>query len=121
MQPSSTSAARPNTPTPSGTITSSVIFLPTASPMGIRRLTPTPTISLTTSTFTAWGHECRITGGHQWDIWDNQGQKWHPTGITCNPNNNAWNHLTIQVQRTSDNHAVPDHHPQRPDRHSQLL
>jgi len=53
-----------------------------------------------------WGHECRITGGHQWDIWDNQGQKWHPTGIACNPNNNAWNHLTIQVQRTSDNHLL---------------
>jgi hypothetical protein len=53
-----------------------------------------------------WGHECRIAGGHQWDIWDNQKQAWHPTGIACNPLNNAWNHLTIQVQRTSDNHLV---------------
>jgi hypothetical protein len=53
-----------------------------------------------------WGHECRISGGHEWDIWDNPGQKWHPTGIACNPNNNAWNHLTIQVQRTSDNHLL---------------
>jgi hypothetical protein len=53
-----------------------------------------------------WGHECRIAGGHQWDIWDNQGQTWHPTGIACNPNNKAWNHLTIQVQRTSDGHLL---------------
>lgn len=53
-----------------------------------------------------WGHECRIVGGNQWDIWDNQGQKWHPTGIPCNPVNNAWNHLVIQVQRTSANHLL---------------
>lgn len=53
-----------------------------------------------------WGHECRIAGGHQWDIWDNQKQAWHATGIPCNPLNNAWNHLTIQAQRTSDNHLI---------------
>ena len=53
-----------------------------------------------------WGHECRIAGGNQWDIWDNQGQKWHPTGVACNPNNKAWNHLTIQVQRTSDGNLL---------------
>jgi hypothetical protein len=53
-----------------------------------------------------WGHECRIAGGNEWDIWDNPGQKWHPTGIPCNPVNNSWNHLVIQVQRTSDNHLL---------------
>ena len=53
-----------------------------------------------------WGHECRIAGGQQWDIWDNPGQRWHPTGIPCNPINNAWNHLVIQVQRTSANHLL---------------
>lgn len=53
-----------------------------------------------------WGHECRIAGGNQWDIWDNQGQKWHPTGVACNPNNKTWNHLTLQVQRTSDGHLL---------------
>jgi hypothetical protein len=53
-----------------------------------------------------WGHECRIAGGNQWDIWDNPGQKWHPTGIPCNPVSNSWNHLVIQVQRTSDNHLL---------------
>ncbi len=50
-----------------------------------------------------WGHECRIAGGNQWDVWDNVAQVWHPTGIPCNPINNAWNHLVLQVQRTSDN------------------
>jgi hypothetical protein len=53
-----------------------------------------------------WGHECRIAGGHEWDIWDNPGQKWHATGIPCNPVSNAWNHLVLQAQRTSDNHLL---------------
>jgi hypothetical protein len=53
-----------------------------------------------------WGHECRIAGGNEWDIWDNQGQKWHPTGVACNPVNNSWNHLVIQVQRTSNNRLL---------------
>jgi hypothetical protein len=53
-----------------------------------------------------WGHECRIAGGNEWDIWDNPGQKWHPTGIACNPVSNSWNHLVIQVQRTSDNQLL---------------
>jgi len=53
-----------------------------------------------------WGHECRIAGGHEWDIWDNPGQKWHATGIPCNPVSNSWNHLVLQAQRTSDNHLL---------------
>jgi hypothetical protein len=53
-----------------------------------------------------WGHECRIAGGHEWDIWDNINQHWVPTGIACHPNSNSWNHLTIQVQRTSDNQLL---------------
>jgi len=28
------------------------------------------------------------------------------SGIPCNPKSNAWNHLTIQVQRTSDGHLL---------------
>jgi hypothetical protein len=52
-----------------------------------------------------WGHECRIMGGHQWDIWDNPGQKWIPTGIPCNPVN-GWNHVVLNAQRTSDNHLL---------------
>jgi hypothetical protein len=50
-----------------------------------------------------WGHECRIAGGHEWDIWNNVSKKWVPTGISCYPNDNSWNHLTIQVERTWDN------------------
>ncbi len=48
-----------------------------------------------------WGHECRLAGGHEWDIWDNVNKHWSPTGVPCYPKNNAWNHLVIKVQRTS--------------------
>ena len=69
-----------------------------------------------------WGHECRVAGGNEWDIWDNPGQKWHPTGVACNPVANAWNHLVLQVQRTSDNQTpVRIDHAQWQHRHSQLL
>jgi hypothetical protein len=53
-----------------------------------------------------WGHECRIDGGHQWDTWSNPGGHWVASGIPCNPISNAWNHLIINVQRTSDNHLL---------------
>lgn len=53
-----------------------------------------------------WGHECRVGGGHEWDIWNNVAGKWVPTGVACNPLENAWNHLIIQVQRTSDNQLL---------------
>ena len=50
-----------------------------------------------------WGNQCNILGGHVWDIWDNTSQQWVSSGVPCNPVNNSWNHLTIQVQRESDN------------------
>jgi hypothetical protein len=50
-----------------------------------------------------FGHECRVGAGHEWDIWNNQARHWVATGIPCNPKSNDWNHLVIQVQRTSDN------------------
>ena len=53
-----------------------------------------------------WGHECRIEGGNEWDVWDNTNYKWVATGIPCYPNMNAWNHLVIQVSRTSDNQLL---------------
>jgi len=53
-----------------------------------------------------WGHECRIDGGHEWDTWSNPGQHWVASGVPCNPKSNAWNHLTLQVQRTSDGHLL---------------
>ena len=53
-----------------------------------------------------WGHECRIAGGNEWDVWDNVGMKWVPTGISCYPLENAWNHLTVQGERTSSNQLL---------------
>jgi hypothetical protein len=53
-----------------------------------------------------WGHECRVAGGNEWDIWDNINSTWIPTGIACNPLSNSWNHVTIQVERTSDNQLL---------------
>lgn len=50
-----------------------------------------------------WGNQCRVAGGNQWDIWDNVNAKWVPTGVACYPVNNSWNHVTIQMQRESDN------------------
>lgn len=51
-----------------------------------------------------WGHECRgYLAGNQWDIWDNVGNKWRPTGVACYFKVNAWNHLVIEVERTTDN------------------
>jgi hypothetical protein len=50
-----------------------------------------------------WGNQCRIAGGHEWDIWDNVNVRWVSTGVACNPINNGWNHVTIQVQRESNN------------------
>src|SRR5215469_203200 len=52
-----------------------------------------------------WGHECRINGGHEWDTWSNPGNHWVPSGIPCNPVN-GWNHLIINVQRTSNNQLL---------------
>jgi hypothetical protein len=50
-----------------------------------------------------WGTQCRIAGGNEWDVWDNVNAQWVPTGVACNPISNEWNHVTIQVQRESDN------------------
>ena len=57
-----------------------------------------------------WGTQCRIAGGHTWDVWDNVNWHWVSTGVPCNPVNNSWNHLTLEMERTSDNkllyHAI---------------
>ncbi len=50
-----------------------------------------------------WGHECRLAGGYEWDTWNNGAQHWVPSGIPCKPIPNAWNHLVIQVERTTGN------------------
>ena len=53
-----------------------------------------------------YGHQCRIANGNQWDIWDNSKGQWIPTGVPCYPKSGQWNHLTLKVQRTSDNHET---------------
>lgn len=53
-----------------------------------------------------FGHQCRIANGNQWDIWDNSKGQWIPTGVPCYPKSGQWNHLTLKVQRTSDNHET---------------
>jgi len=53
-----------------------------------------------------WGHECRVAGGNEWDIWDNVNMKWVPTGISCYPLENQWNHLVVTVSRNSSNQLV---------------
>lgn len=53
-----------------------------------------------------WGHECRVAGGNEWDYWDNGNAKWVPTGIPCYPLTNQWNHVILQVQRTSNNQLL---------------
>jgi len=53
-----------------------------------------------------FGHECRIDSGNQWDIWDNSKGQWIPTGVPCYPKSGQWNHVTLKVQRTSDDHET---------------
>jgi hypothetical protein len=53
-----------------------------------------------------WGHECRIAGGNEWDVWDNLNARWVPTGVACNPVSNSWNHVTIKVQRTTSDQLL---------------
>jgi hypothetical protein len=53
-----------------------------------------------------WGTECRVAGGNGWDVWDNVTGHWTYTGVSCNPLSNAWNHLTIKVQRTSSDQLL---------------
>jgi hypothetical protein len=50
-----------------------------------------------------WGHQCNLVNGQVWDIWDNTGHTWVSTGVPCHPVNDGWNHLTLQVQRESNN------------------
>jgi hypothetical protein len=49
-----------------------------------------------------WGTQCNHLGDGDWDILDNVTQQWVSTGAPCSLNN-GWNHLTLQVQRESDN------------------
>ncbi len=50
-----------------------------------------------------WGTQCDHLDTGDWDIWDNVEAKWVSTGNPCKLVNNAWNHVTITVQRESNN------------------
>jgi hypothetical protein len=50
-----------------------------------------------------WGTQCDHLNDGQWDYWNNVDAKWVPSGAPCNLQNNAWNHVTLQVQRESNN------------------
>jgi len=50
-----------------------------------------------------WGTECNHLADGVWDIWNNVNAAWVPTTIPCSLNNAAWNHVTLQVQRESNN------------------
>ncbi len=49
-----------------------------------------------------WGTQCNHLGGGEWDYLDNVTQKWVSAGVSCNLAS-GWNHLTLQLQRQSDN------------------
>jgi hypothetical protein len=50
-----------------------------------------------------WGTQCDHLADGDWDLWDNANASWFSSGIPCNLNDRAWNHVAIQVQRESDN------------------
>lgn len=53
-----------------------------------------------------WGTQCNHLGDASWDIWDNVHAHWFSTGVACNLNNSAWNHVVIQVQRQPNNELL---------------
>jgi len=50
-----------------------------------------------------WGTQCNHLADGDWDIWNNQTAHWFSTGVPCELNNGAWNRVTLQVQRESNN------------------
>jgi len=52
-----------------------------------------------------WGTQCNHLGGGEWDYLNNVTQQWAKTSVACNLVQ-GWNHLTLQVQRESDNSLV---------------
>jgi len=50
-----------------------------------------------------WGTQCNHLADGAWDLWNNETAHWFSSGIPCSLNNGAWNHITIQVQRESNN------------------
>jgi len=54
-----------------------------------------------------FGTQCDLAGGHAWRMWDNIGNKWVPSAVTCpEPAANTWNHLTLEFQRQTDGNLL---------------
>lgn len=53
-----------------------------------------------------FGTQCQIVNGDVWGVWDSAHGHWISTSIPCRPKSNAWNHVIIQFQRTSDNRLL---------------
>jgi hypothetical protein len=53
-----------------------------------------------------FGTQCQVINGAVWGVWDSAHGHWVSTKIPCKPKSNAWNHVVIQFQRTSDNHLL---------------
>lgn len=49
-----------------------------------------------------WGTQCNHLADNSWDYWDNVNATWVSSGAPC-VLTNGWHHLTLQVQRESDN------------------
>jgi len=52
-----------------------------------------------------WGTQCNHLADGDWDIWDPLNRHWVATGAPCSLNN-AWNHVTIDVQRLQGNQVL---------------
>ena len=53
-----------------------------------------------------WGFECNHLADGRWDIWNNVDTHWVATNIPCKLNEHAWNRVSIQVQRQSNNYLL---------------
>jgi hypothetical protein len=51
-----------------------------------------------------FGSQCSYRSAGTWDVWDNVNSHWVSTGIKCPALQAwAWNHVTLEFERTSDN------------------
>lgn len=53
-----------------------------------------------------FGTQCQVVNGSVWGIWDPLHGKWVTTTVPCKPLSNSWNHIVIQVQRTSSDQLL---------------
>jgi hypothetical protein len=53
-----------------------------------------------------FGTECNHLNGNVWDYWDNVNATWVHTSIPCNLVQGAWNHVTVNAQRLSNNYLL---------------